>query len=159
MTRSQMDADRTDALPRIPELAALDREALREVALAHGLDLVVLFGSTARGQRCARSDLDIAVRFAPPRHSRPTPEEEADVEGALLQLFPSPCDLDLVLLNGAAPLLQWNVARHGILLFAASADTWTTYRIRASRIYEDTAKFRRRQWEVLLQRLARDTAK
>jgi predicted nucleotidyltransferase len=64
----------------IPEIAALDREALRKAAEAHGLDLVVLFGSTAKGRRRASSDLDVAVRFAGPRRARPTIREEANVE-------------------------------------------------------------------------------
>jgi predicted nucleotidyltransferase len=157
MTNPPETMDETREVVRIPELETLDRQALRDAALAHGLDLVVLFGSTARGRRRPQSDLDVAVRFAPPRPTPPTLDEEVDVEGALLQLLKPPCELDLVLLNGASPLLQWNVARYGIPLFSTSADTWNTFRIRASRIYEDTAKFRRRQWEVLLQRLGRDT--
>jgi predicted nucleotidyltransferase len=142
----------------LPEIASLDREALAAVAQTHGLDLVVLFGSTARGQRRPASDLDIAVHFAGPRQDPPTLPEEARVEGSLLDLLGLRCDLDMVVLNDASPLLRWNVARHGIPLFAGSPTRWTLFQIRAHRDYEDSARFRAHQWRVLLQRLGHDTA-
>jgi predicted nucleotidyltransferase len=142
-----------DVIACLRDVAAWDRQALAKVAMEHGLDLVVLFGSTARGRRREGSDLDVGIRFAGPRPHPPTLEEEAMASDVLFRVLRPRCELDVVVLNGAPPLLRWNVAQHGIPLYHASPTDWVTYRIRAHRDYEDTARFRRRQWEVLLWRL------
>lgn len=147
----RLSAERVDAC--LDGIAALDRQAIGAVARAHGLDLIVLFGSTARGRRRQGSDVDIAIRFAGPRTEAPTLEQEAMASDALFRALKPRCELDVVVLNGASPLLRWNVAQHGMPLHAASPSDWVCYRIRAHREYEDTARFRRRQWEVLLRRL------
>jgi uncharacterized protein len=134
-------------------IAALDRQALGVMAREHGLDLIVLFGSTARGRRREGSDMDIAIQFVGSCPQPLTLEQEAMASDALFRALRPRCELDVVLLNGASPLLRWNVAQHGIPLHAASPSHWVSYRIRAHREYEDTARFRRRQWEVLLRRL------
>jgi uncharacterized protein YutE (UPF0331/DUF86 family) len=54
-------ANLTAALARIPGLDALDHEALRHMAQALDLDLVILFGSTVRGRRRAGSDLLVSL--------------------------------------------------------------------------------------------------
>jgi hypothetical protein len=94
----------------------------------------------------------VAVRFAAPEHP-PTLEEEAVVETALFHVLQPACELDMVVLNDASPLLRWNVAQHGIPLYCASDKTWTLFRIQARRHYEDTARFRSRRWQMLLERL------
>jgi uncharacterized protein len=145
-------AEEVDAC--LGSIAALDRQAIGLVAREHGIDLIVLFGSTARGRRREGSDVDIAIHFAGPCPQVPTLEQEAMASDALFRALRPRCELDVVLLNGASPLLRWNVAQHGIPLHAASPSHWVSYRIRAHREYEDTARFRRRQWELLLRRLS-----
>ena len=46
-----------------PAYYTAEPEAVAHVAEREGIDLVVLFGSAARGRLRAESDLDIAVRF------------------------------------------------------------------------------------------------
>jgi len=133
----------------MPELDALQTETLSALASDHGLDLIILFGSTAKGQRHANSDLDIAVRFAAHEAALPTISEEARVEGTLLDLLKPDHEIDLVVLNGASPLLKWNVAEQGIPLWCASEATWIGFRIAAHREFEDSAKFRQRRWQEL----------
>jgi uncharacterized protein len=149
--RDLLRAESGDAC--LGSIAALDRQAIGAVAREHGLDLIVLFGSTARGRRREGSDMDIAIRFAGPGPQAPTLEQEAMASDALFRALRPRCELDVVLLNGASPLLRWNVTQHGIPLHAASPSHRVSYRIRAHREYEDTARFRRRQWESLLRRL------
>jgi predicted nucleotidyltransferase len=43
------------------------RDAILEIARRHGASDVRIFGSVARGQSSASSDLDLIVRFAPDR--------------------------------------------------------------------------------------------
>jgi predicted nucleotidyltransferase len=144
---------------KIPEIGSLDREALREAAEAHDLDLVVLFGSTVRGRRRADSDLDVAIRFAGLRRPKPTLEEEARVADALFDVLQPRSEPDIVVLNRASPLLKWNVARYGIPLFHAAPAVWTLFRIHARHEYEDNARFRERRWQRLLRRVGHDSGR
>jgi predicted nucleotidyltransferase len=119
------------------------------VAQRCGIDLVVLFGSVARGRQRAGSDLDIAVRFVA---GRPGFEAEARVAGELHEALRPARELDLVVLNRADPLLLANVAAGGIPLYEASAETWARFWLYARRRFEDTEKDRQRRWEAFKER-------
>jgi predicted nucleotidyltransferase len=134
-----------------PEYYAAHSEAVAAVAERAGLDLVVLFGSAARGRLRGESDVDIAVRFA---HGMPGFETEARVAGVLHEALRPPRELDLVVLNGASPVLLAQVRAEGIVLYAASPETWPLFRIYARHQFEGTEKYRRRRWEVLKQRVS-----
>jgi predicted nucleotidyltransferase len=127
-------------------------EAIAAVAQREGIDLVVLFGSAARARLRARSDLDIAVRFAT---GRPAFEAEARVAAELHAALKPPRELDLVLLNHASPLLLIQVTAEGIPLYAASPEVWPLFRLYSRRRFEDTEKYRRRRWETLQERFLR----
>ena len=101
------------------------------------LELVVLFGSAAKGRARPRSDLDIAVRGDGP----------ADLDALYLILAPrvGTDRLDLVDLRRAGPLLAFEVARHGRLLFERAPGAFRGFQAFASRRYCDTAKLRRAQ--------------
>jgi uncharacterized protein YutE (UPF0331/DUF86 family)/predicted nucleotidyltransferase len=123
--------------------------AVAEVASRAGIDLVVLFGSAARGRLRTESDLDVAVRFV---GERPGFEAEAAVAGELHGALQPSRELDLVLLNGASPTLLAHVAGDGILLHAASPELWPLFRLYARRRFEDTEPYRCRRWEALKER-------
>ena len=127
-------------------------EAVAAVAQREGIDLVVLFGSAARGRLRAESDLDIAVRFVT---GRPCFEVEARVAAELHAALQPPRELDLVLLNHASPLLLIQVVAEGISLYEASAEVWPLFWLYARRRFEDTEKYRRRRWEALQERYLR----
>ena len=99
-TKSQRPAE-------TPEYYTAHPEAVAAVAERAGIDLVILFGSAARGRLRLASDLDIAVRFI---QGKPGFETEARVAGELHQALRPPRELDLVVLNGASPLLLAQVA-------------------------------------------------
>ncbi len=98
------------------------------------LDLLVLFGSTVTGRRKAGSDLDIAVRFDGP----------ADLDALYLALAGrlGTDRLDLIDLRRAGPLLAFEVARSGRLLFEKRRGMLREFQSLASRRYCDTAKLR-----------------
>jgi predicted nucleotidyltransferase len=124
-------------------------EAIAAVAERWGIDLVVLFGSVARGRHRADSDVDIAVRFVAGRPGFPT---EARVAGELHEALHPPRELDLVVLNRADPLLAANVAADGMPLYEASPELWLRFWLYARRQFEDTEKYRRRRWEAFKER-------
>lgn len=101
------------------------------------VELVVLFGSAAKGRARPRSDVDIAVRGDGP----------ADLDALYLILAPrvGTDRLDLVDLRRAGPLLAFEVARHGRLLFERAPGAFRGFQALASRRYCDTAKLRRAQ--------------
>jgi predicted nucleotidyltransferase len=142
-TKQQRDPESTEYYSAHPE-------AVATVAQQEGIDLVVLFGSAAKGRLRPDSDVDVAVRFA---QGRPGFETEARVAGELHQALKPPRELDLVVLNGASPLLLAMVAGEGIVLYAATPEVWPRFWLYARRRFEDTAKYRQRRWEALKERL------
>jgi predicted nucleotidyltransferase len=102
-----------------PEYYTARSEAVAAAAKQAGIDLVVLFGSTARGRLRTESNVDIAVRVV---QGKPGFETEARVGGELHQALKPPRELDLVVLNRASPLLLANVAAERIVLYAAAPE-------------------------------------
>jgi predicted nucleotidyltransferase len=105
------------------------------------LDLLVLFGSTVKGRRRARSDLDIAVRFDGP----------ADLDAVYLALAGrlGTDRLDLIDLRRAGPILAFEIARSGRLLFERRPGTFREFQSLAWRRYCDTTKLRAAQQRAI----------
>jgi uncharacterized protein len=106
-------------------------------AVAPSVELVVLFGSVARGRPRPDSDLDIAVGCDGP----------AGPDALYLLLAPRLATslLDLVDLRRASSLLAFQVARHGQVLYERDAGAFRSFQSLASRRYCDTDKLRRAQ--------------
>lgn len=128
---------------------------LSPIARRFGLRLVVHFGSTATGRARADSDFDVAVWTSLPRHRGPEPVEGRRTSawyGRLAAALEGACaphrELDLVVLNDADSLLQFQVASTGRVLWAADPSVWPAFQSYAARRYDDDAKFRRagRRW-------------
>ena len=124
----------------------MNRDDLADFAVeVPDVRLVVLFGSAARGGVRATSDVDVAVMCDGP----------ADLERVFLLLAPrfrTP-RLDAVDLRRAGPLLAFEVARSGVVLFERSPGLFRQFQSLASRRYADTKKLRdaqRRSIQVFL---------
>jgi predicted nucleotidyltransferase len=76
-----------------------------------------LFGSSARGDAQPHSDVDIAVYVEPTALTRPGFGIAAQLS-ASLQATLNRSDIDVILLNGAPPLLYHRVLRDGIRLLS-----------------------------------------
>lgn len=111
------------------------------------LELVVLFGSTAKGRRRAGSDVDVAVRCVG--------TAELDTLYGVLAPGLGSEHLDLVDLRRAGPLLAMEVARSGRLLYESRPGVFRQFQSLASRRYCDTAKLRRAQRRAIQVFLAR----
>src|SRR3989304_1431662 len=99
------------------------------------LRLLVLFGSVARGRVRSKSDVDVGVLCDGP----------ADLDICYVALAPRLAThrLDLVDLRRAGPLLAFEVARTGRLLFERRPGAFREFQSLASRRYCDTEKRRR----------------
>ena len=124
------------------------RESMANVgAEIPDLELIVLFGSAASGRARPRSDVDVAVLN----------RGGADLDALFLALAPrlKTDRLDLVDLRRAGPLLAFEVARSGVVLFERSPGVFRQFQSLASRRYADTKKLRdaqRRSIQVFLAR-------
>jgi predicted nucleotidyltransferase len=115
-------------------MAGMDR--LQQTAEEYALRLVVLFGSAARGHLRPDSDVDIGVLTAHPLSAA----KRNRLWSACSQLFQA--DVDLTVLNHIEPLLGFQIAREGVLLYQAQAGAWETWRSYQVRRFWDTHKFR-----------------
>jgi len=128
-------------------LTSEQQQGLRDLGERYRLDLLLLFGSRARGRERAGSDHDIGVvDFSHPL----TEADESRLVGEMYELFRTDA-VDLVVLRRVSPLLQFTVATEGIVLYAHDPDTHRRYRWRACKLWEDNRwRHVRRQQHVKL---------
>jgi predicted nucleotidyltransferase len=112
-------------------VSTLPLERLRQVASRYpDALLVVVFGSSARGEAAAWSDLDIGVSGLT---GWPALELAAEL-GEVLDREPHLVDLDQ-----ASDWLRYRVAAEGILLREAASGEWARFVARAILCYFDLA--------------------
>ncbi len=120
---------------------------LRPIAKRYGLRLIVLFGSQVSVRLHPDSDVDVAVwsdgslKFA----------RRLELWQELSEAFRA--EVDLAVLDHAEPLLLYQVARNGRLLFENERGQWNEFKGYAYRYYWDTQKFR----DALAQYIRRQT--
>ena len=110
-------------------------DAQDEVLLAY------LFGSYATGQEHPLSDVDIGVLLS----ERVPHEKYLDVQVHLIVALPSLVgaeDVDVVILNEATPLLNYEVIRTGKRLFVRDEPSRIAFEVKTMREYFDTAYLR-----------------
>ena len=122
-------------------------EAIRRALDARpDVRLAYLFGSAARGEERASSDLDIAVLFA-------TLPDPRDLERLIAELQGTGrLRVDLVVLNTAPPLLAHEVIARGRLLVCGDQDERVRFEVRAIARYLDTGHLRSVQHSYLRER-------
>lgn len=107
------------------------RDALRAVP---DLDAAYLFGSRARGDARADSDVDVGLLYAsapPPTLAAQPYELQADLAERI------GLAVQLVVLNSAPPDLLHRVLRDGILLIDANRSRRIAFEVRARNLYWD----------------------
>ena len=134
----------------------IDTNQMQQVADRYQLDLVVLFGSYARGRSRPDSDLDVAIHTTRQDYGKRDPDTEAFWEMELFAdlngVFQAPEGLDLVVLNRVDSTVLFEVARYGIPFYQREPAKFHRFRSYAARRFYDDAKFRRWGWEFLKQR-------
>ncbi len=115
------------------------------------LRLAMLFGSAARGELRAHSDLDLAIL---PQDSRLSLGAELGLQTALARAVGR--NVDLVRLDLAPTLVRWQIARHGRPLLEAGPFEAARFVADAVGEYLDFAPAFDRAGELFRSRLALD---
>lgn len=129
--------------PTLPD-SVLDAVAATAGATA-GLDLLILFGSRARGDARPGADWDFGYLA----------DEAADVPGLLAALVEVLEDdrVDLVDLGRAGGLLRYRAACDGVAVYEARFDLFDRYRLQAAQFWCDNASVFERGYEEVLEAL------
>jgi len=110
-----------------------EAEDIEAVCRAHDLDLVVLFGSRARGDARADSDSDLGVL----RRSGTVPARDRLRLGFQLGRALQLPNVDLVDLHTAPPLLKHQVGSSGRVLYEREPGLFRLFRVYAWKLYLD----------------------
>lgn len=125
------------------------KQKMPDLAAKYRLDLVVLFGSQAKGTTHAQSDVDIA--FHADFNMRPI--EIADMQFDFSQTLGLK-DIELIDLKDAPPLLLKQIAAHSILLYEKERFFFGNFKIYANKLYMEAQpllKLRQKQFNHFLQ--------
>jgi predicted nucleotidyltransferase len=128
------------------DLAQLESRLVAVLGRHPSVILAYIFGSAARGDVHAGSDLDLAVLFADTSLAAYR-SLWADVHDAL-----APQPFDLVTLNGADPVLAFEVISEGDVLLSRSDEELNDFERKAWHRYQDTRHLRAIGDRYLLER-------
>ncbi len=127
---------------RTPSGLRVNRPAVRSAARRHGLDLVILFGSRARGIDRPGSDADVAFLTTGGGRRGFGTRQEGELTESVARALHAPEGVDLVDIRRASSLLQYEVARDGIVLYERKPGIFGRFRLYAARRFDDDAPFR-----------------
>lgn len=108
----------------------IDRNSLGALADSYDIDLIVMFGSRARGQSAPHSDTDIAIRSK----RELTVHDELAIATALEKFFP---EVDLCNISRAKPLLLGAIGQDAKLIYQRNDSLFEEFKIFAWNVYTD----------------------
>ena len=111
----------------------IDKEKIAEVAKKHGLALLVLFGSRARGDERQKSDFDVA--YSSVKNLSLHEENQMAVE---LHEVLKTINVDLVNLHHTGPLLLKKITEEGIPLYEIRQSVFNQLYLYALRIFRES---------------------
>lgn len=117
------------------------QKAIQPLLERWGIELLVLFGSSASQARTRPEDLDLALLG-------PEPLDLVALTNEATQLLGTQA-VDLVDLRRAPPLLAMEIVRSGTVVFEHEPGTFARFASLAARRYADTEKLRLAQREAI----------
>jgi predicted nucleotidyltransferase len=106
-----------------------------------GLQLVLLFGSMAKGSVHRKSDIDLGFLFD-------EPVDVVSLTNEVTKLLHSD-RVDVVDLRRASPLLKFSAAQKGKILYERAEGVFNEFLSLSFRMYVDTKKLRDAQGEII----------
>ncbi len=108
------------------------------------VELAFLFGSAAVDRECPRNDVDLAILFRErPDYDR-LAELRDDIAGGIGEA------VDIVVLNGASPVVRMQVLRKGRRLVAREGGSYADFFARTVLDYDDLKRVRREVEDKIL---------
>ncbi len=129
-------------------MKTISRKILKRLAAEYGIEVLILFGSQAKKQQHKASDIDIAYLSL----ESMSLIEEARFATALMKAFGNR-SVDAVSLRDAPPLLAYQIANHGKLLYEARKSLFSEFQIYAARIYRESRPLIRMREERLKRKI------
>lgn len=117
-----------------------------ELAEEYGLELVVLFGSRARGEARRQSDWDFA--YLPCSAAELSLEKDLELAARFAEAVGSD-NVDAVRLDHAPPTLRKEVADSAIVLFERQRGAFERFWLLSLKLYWDAAKMREMRRQAL----------
>jgi len=117
-------------------MVKIEQEILVSICEKFGLSFVVLFGSQLLPKESFKTDYDIAVFF----QDEVSSDRELELTSRFSQVLLTDA-VDIVTLNFAHPLIQYEVASCGRLLYEREVGLFDRFRWRAVQRWNDNKKF------------------
>ena len=131
------------------EVKCILEKNINELVQKYGIKLLYVFGSYAKGSNNKNSDIDIAVLV----NDNYKPMYKLYMIGDLTSIFKRD-DIDLVILNGANPVLRHQVIKYGKIIYEESLEEKVIFEAKVLSVYMDMEPFRRTQMEFINERLS-----
>lgn len=131
------------------EVKCILEKNINELVQKYGIKLLYVFGSYAKGSNNKNSDIDIAVLV----DDNYKPMYKLNMIGDLTSIFKRD-DIDLVILNGANPVLRHQVIKYGKIIYEESLEEKVIFEAKVLSVYMDMEPFRRTQMEFINERLS-----
>ena len=131
------------------EVKCILEKNINELVQKYGIKLLYVFGSYAKGSNNKNSDIDIAVLV----NDNYKPMYKLYMIGDLTSIFKRD-DIDLVILNGASPVLRHQVIKYGKIIYEESLEEKVIFEAKVLSVYMDMEPFRRTQMEFINERLS-----
>ena len=131
------------------EVKCILEKNINELVQKYGIKLLYVFGSYAKGSNNKNSDIDIAVLV----DDNYKPMYKLYMIGDLTSIFKRD-DIDLVILNGASPVLRHQVIKYGKIIYEESLEEKVIFEAKVLSVYMDMEPFRRTQMEFINERLS-----
>lgn len=120
-------------------------ELIKPIAQDHGVSVVALFGSQARGEAHDKSDIDIAIL---------TQNDYQKAESALWHALTDALkrdDIEFIDLSKASPTTMYTVVRDGVLMYERSTGSFMKWKFYAIRVWIETAWYRKLRDKKMLE--------
>jgi predicted nucleotidyltransferase len=114
----------------------IQKKKLAALCRNNRIKLLILHGSFVRGRASGRSDIDIGILT----EAKVNADDYLNILRDFGDLFGE--EFDPVFLNGAEPLISYQVAVHGKPLFEEKRGVFAEFQVQAQARYRDSKKFR-----------------
>jgi predicted nucleotidyltransferase len=124
-------------------------QQIKKIALENGLDLVVLFGSFAKGNEIKESDIDIGI-FR--KTGGLTFDDQVVLNHKFAELFKN-INIDVSIISPNNPVLMFSILKYGKILFTTENKIADTLRLYAWKLMMESKYFRDHSFYLLKNRI------